>query len=252
MKPVAAGFLYVLPYRTAGTERDATTRLTDAVAAHIEGTLIQTPAFFDDIRLPGEVEVVDKLDAARVEAMRLEEQLEIFVRHKQLLGHLQGEPLEAVVRAELTFVLEGSALAAKDLGERFVEDFVVVDESGAHVAIAESKAAAGGVSLTHVNQINSHRTEFLDVGGDDLPGLLVVNTFRNDDSLDNRRGEPVVDRVVRHARRLNVLVLRTWDLYSLVARKLAGKDDSSELVDALVNGGGWLEVNDEISLHTGA
>ncbi|MDP8929567.1 MAG: hypothetical protein M3O70_13600 [Actinomycetota bacterium] len=105
------------------------------------------------------------------------------------------------------------------------------------------------MTLGHVNQINSHRSELFDAAADELPGLLIVNTFRNDEVLERRRREPVNERVVRQARRMNVLVLRSWDLYRLVARRLGGEDDTETVIAALAGGGGWVEVTDETVLH---
>lgn len=124
-------------------------------------------------------------------------------------------------------------------------------QDGSRAALGESKAAGGGVTLTHVNQFNSHRTEIFDAAPDELPGLLVVNQFRNDDNM-GRRELAVDQRVIRHAVRMNVLILRTLDLYTLVARRLAGADDSRELQLALESGGGWLEATvDRLEHHSG-
>jgi hypothetical protein len=50
---------------------------------------------------------------------------------------------------------------------------------------------------------------------------------------------------------MNVLVLRTWDLYQLVVRRLADHDDGAEILGALLSGGGWLEVEETgLTTHT--
>jgi hypothetical protein len=68
-------------------------------------------------------------------------------------------------------------------------------------------------------------------------------------SIARRRAERVHRNTIRYARQLNVLILRSWDLYSLVARRLAGNDDAEELAKCLVAGGGWLEVTDQLTLR---
>jgi hypothetical protein len=243
---VAAGLVYVVGCHTAGTERQMTLRLVEAVTAHAEGSLARTPAFFDEIRLPGEPDLIDQIAATEVELADLRNRKDDLTRHKTLVGHLRDQALEAVVIDELNVVLDGSGWRAEDIEERYGEDFRLMND-GLEAAIGESKAAAGSVTAMHVAKVNGHRAERVDAGEDveNLPGLLVVNVFRNDDALGRRRDDRVDSKVVRSARRSNVLVLRTWDLYELVARRLSGGDDSAELIRAITDGGGWLEVTPE-------
>jgi hypothetical protein len=70
--------------------------------------------------------------------------------------------------------------------------------------------------------------------------------------LTIRGTPPVSDDIARHAARLNVLVLRGWDLYQLVARALTDPETGRQFLAQLSAGGGWLEVTaDALSLHTG-
>jgi hypothetical protein len=238
------GSLYVVPYHSAGDMWVLLDRLVQSVWEHREGTLAAMPPFFDELRLPGEEKLNQAMTKHRDELQRMDESRTGLTRHKLLVGHGSGTTLEALIIEELNLVLAGSGLEARDVQERGVEDFEVVDEAKNRRAFAESKAASRGVTLEHVNQLNSHRTELFDAAADELPGLLVVNTFRNEDELARRR-TAVDDRIVRHAQRMNVLILRTWDLYGLVARRLAGGDDAGVVAAALQGGGGWLEVTEK-------
>jgi hypothetical protein len=246
---IAAGSLYILPYHAPTDRQQMLERLVEAVIDHREGRLVAVPPFFEELRLPGEEKVVEDIAAARDGLERLEGQRAGLTKHKHLVGHFSGEQLEQLVIEEMNFVLSGSGMQARDV-TGFAEDFELVDAAGIRKALAESKGVGGGVALPHVNQVNDHRTEGFDATADELPGLLVVNAFRNDDTLD-RRQESVHERIVRHARRMNVLVLRSWDLYQLVVRRLADHDDRAEILDALLGGGGWLEVEETgLTTHT--
>jgi hypothetical protein len=247
----ARGSLYILPYQPSASLWVMLERLVGAVLEHREGMHLTIPPFFETLRVPGEEEVVDGIAAAREELERLEGQRAALTRHKHLVGHFSSEQLERLVIEELNLVFSGTGVQARDVEERYVEDFELVDATGARKALGESKAAGGGVGLSHVDQVNSHRSELFDATADELAGLLVVNTFRNDD-VANRRRESVNERVVRHARRMNVLILRSWDLYQLAVRRLAGQDDGADVLGALVGGGGWLEVEEAgLTTHTG-
>jgi hypothetical protein len=246
----ADGNLYIVPYQPPSSHQLMLERLAQAVIEHREGRLVAVPPFFEELRLPGEEKIVQGIVAAQRELERLEDQRAALTKHKHLVGHFAGVQLDKLVIEEMNLVLSGTEVQARDVEERYVEDFELVDAAGTRKALAESKGVGGGITLTHVNQVNNHRSEGFDAGADELPGLLVVNAFRNDDTLDRRR-ESVHERIVRHARRMNVLVLRTWDLYQLVVRHLAGHDDGAEILGALVSGGGWLEVEETgLTTHT--
>jgi len=247
----ARGSLYVLPYQSAGEMWSLLDRLVQSIWDHREGRLLALPVFFDELHLPGEDQMSQAIEKHRRDLGRLEEARAALTQHKLLVGHGSGDALESLVVEELSFVLAGSGLQARDVEERGVEDFEVVDERGERRAFAESKASGRSVTLEHVNQLNSHRTELFDATSDELAGLLVVNTFRNDDALDRRRGA-IDERVIRHAKRMNVLILRTWDLYELVARQLAGEDESRAVAAAIQGGGGWLEATEKELTHHGA
>jgi hypothetical protein len=116
------------------------------------------------------------------------------------------------------------------------------------VALAEVKGVNANVRREDVNQVDSHR----EVAGkpQEFPGLLVFNIFRGHDDLAQRELD-VPEQTVTRAANSNVLILRTRDLYNLLARKLGGADASQELLDGLEAGGGWLEVTpDSANVNT--
>ncbi len=198
------------------------------------------PAFLDALRLPGEVEaeqeitrLVSQLADQRREASRL-------ARYRLLMSALSGDRLEALVIDSLNLILGRTQLRAEDRDEERVEDFWLVDDEGDR-ALAEAKGIGSNVRRQDVNQVENHRAE-RDRAVEDLPGLLVVNTFRNSDDLDKRL-LPVSDDVVRHAARLNVLILRTVDLLGLLRLHLGGTAVGATFGKALASGGGWLECD---------
>lgn len=110
-------------------------------------------------------------------------------------------------------------------------------------ALAEVKGVGTGVRREHVNKLDTHR-EKAGHGPDELPGLLVINQFRNDSTLEARQREIGSD-IVTHLVRFNVLALRGVDLYRLLGLRLASTVGPELLVDALSGGGGWLQVTEE-------
>jgi tRNA nucleotidyltransferase/poly(A) polymerase len=223
-------------------------RVVAAVVEHQEATIGLPPPFLADLAVPGQESLNVAIEKAAQDLADLDRERAELERHKLLIGRAHGQAFENLVIDELNLILRGSDLLARDVEEVFVEDFELAKGSD-RVAIGEAKGVNRGVSLGDVNQVNDHRTELFDAGVEDLPGLLVVNTFRGAEALE-RREEIVHERVCRHARRMNVLVLRSWDLYQLVVRRLNGKDDAGQFAEALQAGGGWFDVGgDDIELR---
>jgi hypothetical protein len=257
---IGSGRFYVLPMHTAGGVEGPLHRLVDAVIEHQGETSIDVPAFLGELTLPGEADLAAEIEATTAKLEELDAGQRALVRHKLLMSHADGAPFEELVVEELNAVLEGASLQAEDTLERFVEDFALMEDSEMR-AIGEAKAARRNVTHNHVDQLHRHRAEVLTLEDEveqedpgpapiEVPGLLVVNTFRNDDDLARRQTEPVHERVFRYARRMNVLVLRSSDLFAFVVRRLEGNDDSARLAELiLTSGGGWLEVRDDVRLH---
>lgn len=235
--PVGAGTLYVVPFHTVDDGWYGE-HLVRSVLAHRAGAAGQDPEFFNDVQLPGELNLRASLVEAREQVEAIERSVANLVAHKRVIGHLSGDALKRAVADELNMLLADSGVAALDSDDGFVQD-IELRRGENLVGVGEVKGIRGGIGLGDVNQVNGHRTR-LELAVTDAPGLLIVNTFRNDESL-SRRQESVPAQIVGHAAALNVLVMRTWDLFEMVRRRLAGDDDAQALLDAISGGGGWLE-----------
>lgn len=246
------GQLYVVPFHV-GSLMDSRARLVHALFSatrnYQQERTMEVPEYLSDWRLPGEEELLAEICEQRIALAHKEAQAEHLARFRLLLASLSGDALETLVIDTLNQVLEGSGLVAQDRVDRSEEDFWIVD-SDREVAIAEVKGVGTGVRRDHINKLDDHRAAHgRDV--DELPGLLVVNQFRNDDNL-GRRLERIASGQVAHLVRQNVLLLRTVDLYNLLAAQMRGDSSvASTLAGQLRQGGGWLEVarDGEITMH---
>jgi hypothetical protein len=158
------------------------------------------------------------------------------------MGTLHDAALEALVIDSVNRVLDRTDYSPEDREDTGGEDFWIVGPQG-EVAIAEVKGISGDVRRRDVNQVDNHRSE-LGRSDDELPGLLVINTYRGDDDLERKRQAPHPS-VLRLLRSQNVLLLRGADLYELVSRAINGEHVGDRLVEALSAGGGWLEATPE-------
>jgi hypothetical protein len=259
---VGRGLLYVLPLHSVTGLAEPLEELVTAVAAHRDAASTSVPSFLNELHLPDEEDLLAEITRAEINMTALHERRASLGRHKLLLSHLSNSRFEELVIEELNFVLDGSGFEARDTIEQFIEDFEVV--RGDVRVIGEAKALKRNVGFGNVDQLHWHRATLVaperedesdDEPGElptDVAGLLVANVFRNDDDLARRSVSEVHANVARYARQMNVLILRSWDLYSLVVRRIAGKgkDDANTLAKHLQGGGGWLDVSeDEINLR---
>jgi hypothetical protein len=209
-----------------------------AVSRHVAGGDEGDPLFLADLMVPGEEAVLSEIAGANAQLEELRHRHAELAGHKRLLGYASGDDYKSVAIDALNRFLSTATAVSGE--EKYVEDFVLVAEDGSEAALAEAKGVNRGIQVRDVDQVNNHRTE-RGASADELPGLLVVNTFRGDDGLE-RRTEPVHERVVRHAVRLRVLVLRSADLFELVNVSLDDSQIGDRLVAALKDGG-WLAAD---------
>jgi hypothetical protein len=248
------GVVYVTPFflSNAGDPASMLTSLVTAVSAHRDALAVGLPPYVAALRLGSTEEdllthiadLQQEIDAKTAAAQALE-------HWRHLVGRTSGSPLVELVVDALNVVLEDTGVTAEQRPDVGAEDFWIVGDAGTDVALAEAKGQGGGIGRKDVNQVDDHR-EKRGLPSPDFPGLLVINTFRGDADLERKQSD-LPPNVVSLATSQNVMVMRTWDLYQLVGRKLDGEDVGGPLLAALrAPEGGWLKIDPEdgVSLIT--
>jgi hypothetical protein len=250
---VRAGTLYLIPFHVADRESPSseTRVIRDLVAAITSERAEMLPVeYLADLRLPGEEEVLETIHELEQDLATRQAEADRLYRYRLLLGPLSGDRLEELVRDALGVILEPTEFCVEDRPELFSEDFWITGPAG-EVALAEVKGIGSGVGRREINQVDNHREKF-ERETSELPGLLIVNVYRNDPDLNRRTGERVHPNIVAALRRQNVTLLRSADLYKLLDRRLRGLSAGELLIRALTSGGGWFEVTDDgVTLHGG-
>jgi hypothetical protein len=246
------GVLYVVPYHAPGLHDEFLSELFKAIQLHHSGASSGPPAYLDAFRLHGEDDVLDRIRTIEAQLVDVRSEADKLAEYRKLMGPLHDDPLEQLVIKALNVVLEPTKYRAEDRVDLKKEDFWLVDGDGEDFALAEAKGIGTGIRNEHVNKVDNFRGE-LEKTPEQLPGLLVVNIFRNSDDPD-RKQLPVDGQVAATGRRQNVLILRGIDLYRLVSLARQEPKTGSQLVKQIkTGGGGWLEITDsgEQRLHGG-
>src|SRR5262249_20068044 len=152
-----------------------------AVIAHHEGVAHSVPAFLAELRLPGEQEVLSEIAQREGELEELRDQAAHLEKFRHLIARLSGNPLEERVIETLNVILDGSSYNAEDREDVRAEDFWIVGPDG-DLALAEVKGQNTHIRLEDVNQLDNHRDEVGEHAAD-MPGLLIVNIFRQGTDL---------------------------------------------------------------------
>jgi hypothetical protein len=239
------GVIYTVPYYVAksGNPARMVGALREAVTAHRDTLSAGLPGYLSDVRI-GEVELglLAEIDSQSTALKLKQEEASALERWRHLIGRTSGAPLVQLAVEALNVLLEGTGKRAVTRTDVGAEDFWIVDADENDIALAESKGIASGIARSNVSQVDSHREARKK--GPEFPGLLIVNAFRGDPDLTRKQGEAVAPNVIELAKSQNVVVMRTWDLYQLLGRRLDGEPVGEQLLAWLNDEqGGWLRVD---------
>ena len=184
-----------------------------------------------------EAPISDEISGFQKRIVGLQEELDRLDYFKSCLVH-SGEPLVSVVAAIL---YETTGLTC-DQKDELKEDAKLIDEKGAVVAVCEIKGINRGIKRENINQTDSHRerSEF----PDNFPALLIANTgIKQAHTIEEKDEEPNTDQI-KHAAKINILILRTLDLINLLRLVRRQTLSQAEARALLLGSSGWLKVDD--------
>jgi len=212
--------------------------LADAVVSVVKKQVLELPGWIDAYRFDKEraaftrqTELAQAMDAIAAE-------IDAFRQFKWVLVRTGDELVDAVKH-----VLEAGFGFNVEVDEQYREDATILGDDGKPMVLVELTGVNAGVQREKVGQADYHR-ERAGVP-ETFPYILIVNTnIKNARSLEEK-DQPVANEQVRHAKKLNVLVLRTLDLLRLLSLYQRGKASKSDLLRLLTTGAGWLKVGDE-------
>src|SRR5262249_46855326 len=125
--------------------------------------------------------------------------------------------------------------------EEFIEDAKITNDEGGPVAFIETKGVKSGVKREFINQVDSHRERHGFEAS--IPGLLIINNEMSLTGIDKRLSTTIAEDQIKHARNLNVLIVRTIDLLFFMKQLESAKDRKTKFLEILNSGGGWLKAS---------
>jgi len=146
-----------------------------------------------------------------------------------------------ILKERVVGILRGFFGLKVDAPEEFREDAKVLDENtGEAIALAEIKGTKAGIKRDHINQVDSHRER---AGlSPSVPGFLIINNEMSVAGVQERFETTVPGEQIDHAKRQNVLIIRTIDLLYLIRQFEDRPDRQAKFLEIIASGGGWLRV----------
>lgn len=235
------GKIFFLPFHTTDYSSENAVSLAKelcrAILEYRQKRITEIPEWVHEFQFKTEEKLRDELDSLLKEADGVQKSLLQWQSYKGILSQ-SGETL----KDSLVLILRNFfKLYVTDV-EDFKEDAVISSPDGEALVIVEVKGTKGGIKRKYINQLDTNR-ERIRVAAS-TPGLLIINDQMNVEDIDQRNETSVADEQIKHAKNLNILIIRTLDFLFLI-RNLENDDDPGNKLIRLCNqGGGRLIVND--------
>ncbi len=234
---------FFLPFHT--TRRDEQTIkdicyiTSEAIIKYRKKRIFEIPSWVNNFVFRKEKELYEKIENARSELKALQMEFESWQNYKSVLFQ-NGELLKlSVVR-----ILEKYFQFIVDPMDALKEDAKILnDQNQASIdCLLEIKGTNKGIKREHINQVDSHRERNnLDAS---CPGVIIINNEMNIHSIKSRLETTVPEEQIRHAKNLNVLIVRTIDLLFFM-RHLENNPKRKQILSQLFKkGGGWLKADE--------
>lgn len=235
-----SGNLFFLPFLTAkkdpSTAELIVTTVAQAIIDYRQKRIVEIPTWADEFQFESEKKLHSEIGSLLEQENKLQHQLQSWRSYKVILT-TSGD----VLKNKVVRILEDFFHLKVDPIDENKEDAKIIDKDGRVLVMIEVKGTKGGVKREYVNQVDSHRER--NALPSSIPGVLFINNEMSVSGIDKRLETQVSDEQIKHARNLNVLIVRTIDLLFLMRHLEEDSNRKDMLMKLLLSGGGWLRVD---------
>ena len=232
---------FFLPFHTTkksfSSLKEISYILAKAITDYRQKRMIEKPAWLDQFNFHSESELREKTGELLKAASKLENELKTWESYKTILT-TSGENL----KSEVIRILERFFNLKIDSVDDHREDAKILGENNDAIALVEIKGTKKGIRRENINQVDSHR-ERNDLPNS-TPGILIINNEMSVEGISERiETIPSADNI-KHAKNMNVTVIRTIDLLFLMRHFEHDRDAGNKFIHLISSGGGWLSCKD--------
>lgn len=212
--------------------------LAEALISTHKKLLEEIPDWANQYKFEEEKQLIKKRYRLQEEIDKIDQRILQFREYKKCICYND----ELLRKSIIQIFRDGFDLKIDDTDE-FKEDFKIIDNEGKPVILVEVKGTNRGITRQHINQTDSHRERAeLD---QEFPSILIVNTnIKKSNSLRDKY-QKVAKEQIKHAIKMNVLVMRAIDFLNMLYLKEGGEVKKKNFVDILRQKSGWLEASQE-------
>lgn len=212
-----------------------TTEISRAVLDYRQKQIAQVPPWVAEFKFAAEERLGSEIESLQKQVTEREGDLQVWMDYKTILstsGDILKDRVVAILRSFYGLKVETL--------EEYREDAKIVADKGEAIAFVEIKGTKAGIKREHINQVDSHR-ERASLPST-VPGVLVMNNEMSVTGIKERFETTVPGEQIDHAKKLNVLIIRTIDLLFLVRQFEDIPNRKEKFLEILRSGGGWLRV----------
>ncbi|MGB2697042.1 MAG: hypothetical protein WBD28_04180, partial [Candidatus Zixiibacteriota bacterium] len=162
----------------------------------------ELPSWADEYRFEDEKRLLLELEGLNVKIETINTRLSTFKNYKRCLCYD-----DEFLKESLISILEDGFDFNIDPEDKLKEDFKIIDDEDKPLVLVEVKGTNRGVQRDFVNQADSHRER--NNLPPDFPSILIVNTNIKKASSIEDKYQDVAEEQIKHAVKMNILVLRT-------------------------------------------
>jgi hypothetical protein len=212
--------------------------LCDALVSTRKKIQLELPAWANNFRFDAELPLFDERRTLVDHVETINRELTMYEEYKRILlfdGDLLVESTTNVLKKGFGFRIDAS--------DEFKEDLKALNNEGKPIILFEVKGTNGNVKREHVNQADSHRER----AGlpSTFPTILLINTHIKGSRNLSEKDRELVAEQVKHATKINVLMIRTLDLLNLLKLYFLKSITKEEILELFTKNSGWLKVTEK-------
>lgn len=234
--------LFFLPFHTtkiaSPTLIDIAKTVSIAIIDYRQKRKIYFPPWLDNFQFRAEQSIKLQLAEFTEKVEKLNEELIRWKNHKSILT-VSGETL----RKKIIEILENFFKFNVDTIDDGRDDAKILDENSNILFLIEVKGTKAGIKREHINQVDNNRERnSLPLS---IPGILIINSEMSLPGIQKKLDTTVPDEQIKHAKQLNILIIRTIDLLYLM-KHLENDAENKKMITRKLfqSGGGWLKANE--------
>jgi hypothetical protein len=216
-------------------------KLIASLDTHRKNIVSEQPNWTNEVKNKLEVDLEEKIRAANV---KLEPKLNLLKRQcylKSILWTKYDELRDACVKA---FEEIGIKAIENDIG---IEDFYLQSNSSSNICICEAKGKDNDLLLGDLSKFEINRERAGE--NESFPSLLIANTHNKANTLEEK-DRPIPSNVIEKAKRDNILIMRSLDLFRLIGMFQEKKINTKEILKMILGSQGWVQVEEGIKIKT--